>query len=169
MTWLSGFIIANLIGIGSNLDNTGIGLTYGIDKVKIPHSVNLIINLFGFLTALLGAYMGKILSQYASQHTTELISCVILCGVGLFMIYSAYIQPLFSKGPSQHKLQKLGFKQAFILGIGLSFSNIAGSFSTTISNSASLWLTVISITAWGYIMIYVGNHIGIGIVSEIPR
>lgn len=166
MTWVTGFIIANLIGIGANLDNISLGMAYGIAKTKIPHWVNTIINFFGFFTALLGAYLGEILSRYISQNIAELVSCMILSGIGLFILYTTYVHPRISKETSQHTLQKPGFKQAILLGIGLSFSNVASSFSATISNSASLWTTVFSISAWGYIMVFLGNIIGIGIVSR---
>lgn len=167
MTWMNSFIIANLIGIGSNLDNTGVGMAYGIEKIKFPHWVNFIINFFGFITAFIGAYLGEYISRYTSKNTAQLVSCLILCGVGLFILYSAYIQPRISKETSQSKLQKPGFKQAVLLGFGLSFSNIASSFSATISNSASLWPTILSITAWGYFMIFFGNVIGIGVISRL--
>jgi putative Mn2+ efflux pump MntP len=167
MTWITGFVIANLIGIGSNLDNTSVGMAYGIAKIRIPHWVNYIISTFGFFTALLGAYMGEVISRYTSENTAELVSCMILSGIGLFILYSAYVQPLLSKETSQRELQKPGFKQAILLGFGLSFSNIASSFSATISNSAALWTTVFSISAWGCIMIFLGNILGIGIVSKL--
>ncbi|MDQ0199228.1 manganese efflux pump MntP [Neobacillus ginsengisoli] len=166
MTWLNAFIIANLIGIGSNLDNTGVGMAYGIEKIKFPHWVNIIINFLGFFTAFLGAYMGKVFSQYTSKNSAQLVSCIVLCGVGLFILYTAYLHPRISKETSQIKLQKPGFKQAILLGFGLSFSNIATGFSSTISNSLSLWTTVISISAWGYFLIFFGNIIGIGVVSR---
>ncbi|WP_028402334.1 manganese efflux pump MntP family protein [Ectobacillus panaciterrae] len=166
MTWLNAFIIVNLIGIGSNLDNTGVGMAYGIEKIRFPHWVNIIINFLGFFTAFLGAYMGEIISQYTSKNTGQLVSCIVLCGVGLFILYTAYLHPLISNKTSQIKLKKPGFKQAILLGFGLSFSNIAGSFSATITNSMSLWTIVISISAWGYFMIFFGNIIGIGVVSR---
>jgi putative Mn2+ efflux pump MntP len=167
MSWLNAFIMVNLIGIGSNLDNTGVGMAYGIEKIRFPSWVNIIINFIGFLTAFIGAYMGEIISRYTSQNTAQLVSCIVLCGLGLFILYTAYLHPLISSNEtSQIKLQKPGFKQAILLGFGLSFSNIAGGFSATISNTVSLWTTAISITAWGYFTIFLGNIIGIGVVSR---
>jgi putative Mn2+ efflux pump MntP len=167
MTWFTAFIIVNLIGIGSNLDNTSVGMAYGIAKIRLPHWVNFIINFLGFFTAFLGAYLGEIISQYTSENTAQLVSCVVLCGVGLFILYTAYLHPLISKETSPLKLEKPGFKQAILLGLGLSFSNIASGFGATMSNSLSLWATVFSISVWGYIMIFLGNIIGIGVVSRL--
>jgi putative Mn2+ efflux pump MntP len=141
-------------------------MAYGIEKIRFPHWVNIIINFFGFLTAFLGAYVGEMISHFISKNTAQLVSCIVLCGVGLFILYTAYLRPLISNETSQIKLQEPGFKQAILLGFGLSFSNIAGSFSSTITNSVSIWTTVISISAWGYLMIFLGNIIGIGVVSR---
>lgn len=166
MSWFNAFILANLIGIGSNLDNTSVGMAYGIEKIRIPHWVNIIVNFFGFCTAFIGAYMGEVISQYTSKNTAQLVSCVVLCGIGLLVLYTAYLRPLISKQTFQFKLQKPGLKQGILLGFGLSFSNIASGFSATVSNSVSLWTTVLSISVWGYFMIFLGNIIGIGVVSR---
>ncbi|WCK56346.1 manganese efflux pump [Aneurinibacillus sp. Ricciae_BoGa-3] len=167
MNWLNAFIIANLIGIGSNLDNTSVGIAYGIQKIKFPHRINMVINLLGACTALLGAYMGEVISHYTSLNTAQFVSCAVLCGIGSFTLYSAYLHPLIYKRTSKVELHRPGIKQGVLLGIGLSFTNVASGFSATIANSATLWTTVISIAAWGYIMIFLGNIIGIGIVSKL--
>jgi putative Mn2+ efflux pump MntP len=124
MAWLNAFIMVNLIGIGSNLDNTGVGMAYGIEKIKFPHWVNFIINFLGFLTAFLGAYLGEIISQYTSQNTDQLVSCIVLCGVGIYILYTAYLHPRISNKTSQIKLQKPGFKQAILLGMVYRFQTL---------------------------------------------
>jgi putative Mn2+ efflux pump MntP len=167
MTWINSFIIANLIGIGSNLDNSSVGMAYGIKNIKFPHRVNFIINVVGLIISLLGAFMGTFISRYTSKNTSQLVSCLVLCGVGLYILYTAYLQPFISKETSQQfKLENPGFKQGILLGFGLSFSNFASSLSATVSNSVSLWTTVLSISAWGYFMILFGNYIGIGFISR---
>lgn len=167
MNWLTVFMMANLIGIGANLDNTAVGIAYGIKKIKFPHLVNLIVNFVGLCTALLGAYMGEVIAQYTPPTTAKLISCIILCGIGLFILYSTYLHPKISRNDDQITLSKPGIKQGILLGLGLSFTNLASGFSATLSNSATLWTTVLSIAAWGYIMIFIGNLLSIGMISNL--
>ncbi len=46
-----------LIGIASNLDNAGVGIAYGIRKIRISWFNNFIIAFFGFLFTLLAGFL----------------------------------------------------------------------------------------------------------------
>ncbi|GMA64556.1 manganese efflux pump [Alicyclobacillus fastidiosus] len=153
--WLSPFITANLIGFGSNLDNCSVGIAYGSNKIKFPHWVNAIVNAVGFFTTLLGAYTGEIISHYLNQSQASWSSCIVLVCIGVFFWYSAYIHPRNSQ------------KQGLVLGLALSFTNLVTGFGATFSNAASFWATVASVTVWGYIMIWVGNIVGIGVLARL--
>lgn len=167
MSWLSALISANLIGIGSNFDNSGTGMAYGSDSVKFPHWVNAIVNAVGFCTALLGAYMGEVISHYLTVYQAEWAACIVLVCIGLFFWYSAYVHPVLSKKKQKIRIKKPGWKEGIILGLALSFTNVASGFGATVSNAASIWATVMAITVWGYIMIWLGNVIGIGVIARM--
>ncbi|ARO64880.1 Integral membrane protein [Bacillus cereus] len=47
-----------LIGIASNLDNAGVGIAYGIRKIRISWFNNFIIAFLGFLFTLLAGFLG---------------------------------------------------------------------------------------------------------------
>jgi putative Mn2+ efflux pump MntP len=166
MGWLSAFITANLIGIGSNFDNCGTGIAYGCDKIKFPHWVNAIVNAIGFCTALLGAYVGKVISHYLTAKQADWSACIVLICIGLFFWYSKYVHPRISRKHEQMQIQKPGLKQGIIFGFALSFTNVASGFGATVSNAATIWATVLSITLWGYIMIWFGNVVGIGFLAR---
>ncbi|GMA66303.1 manganese efflux pump (plasmid) [Alicyclobacillus fastidiosus] len=167
MSWLSAFITANLIGIGSNFDNCGTGIAYGSDKIKFPHWVNAIVNAIGFCTALLGAYMGEVISHYITFTEASWAACVVLICIGLFFWYSKYLHPRISRTRKQIGIQKPGWKQGIVLGFALSFTNVAVGFGATVSNASTIWVTAVSIAIWGYIMIWLGNVIGIGILARM--
>lgn len=167
MGWLNGFIIANWIGIGSNLDNCGTGLAYGSEKIKFPHWVNAIANGVGCCTALLGAYAGEVISHYLTLYQAEWAACIILVCIGLFFWYVGYIHPLTSRHKQKMKIKKPGWREGIILGLALSFTNVAGGFGATVSNASTVWATTAAITIWGYIMIWLGNVIGIGLIARL--
>ncbi|WAH37203.1 manganese efflux pump MntP [Alicyclobacillus dauci] len=167
MGWLSACITANLIGIGSNFDNCCTGIAYGSGKIKFPHWVNAIVNTVGFFTTLLGAYAGEIISHYLNASQASWTACSVLVCIGLFFWYSAYIHPHISQKQEQTRLQKPGWRQGIVLGLALSFTNLVTGFGATISNAASFWATVTSVTIWGYIMIWLGNVIGIGVLARL--
>lgn len=167
MSWLGAFITAIFIGIGSNLDNCGTGIAYGSEKIKFPHWVNGIVNVVGFGTALVGAYAGKTVSGFLTVFQAEWAACIVLVCIGLFFWYAGYIHPLISKQTQKMQIKKPGWKEGIVLGFALSFSNIASGFGATVSNAATIWLTVFSITLWGYVMVWVGNIVGIGVVTRL--
>jgi putative Mn2+ efflux pump MntP len=166
MHWLSSFIIANLIGLGSNLDNCGVGVAYGTEQIKIQHWVNAMINTVGLCAALFGTYAGNLCSLYISEAVAKWVACLILCAIGAFSLFSAYVPPQFS---SHHvrliHLQNPGFRQGVILGLALSPTNFAIGFSATVANAAAVWTTVSSIAVWGYIMVWLGNTVAIRFIS----
>jgi putative Mn2+ efflux pump MntP len=167
MGWLSVFVSANLSGIGSNLDNCGAGIAYGSDRIEIPHWVNGIVNAVGFGTALLGAYAGKVISHFLTASQADWAACIVLVCIGLFFWYAAYVHPLVSKQRQTVQIKKPGWKDAIILGFALSFTNVASGFGATVANAATIWATTAAITIWGYIMIWLGNKIGIGFLSRL--
>ncbi|WDL99784.1 manganese efflux pump MntP [Alicyclobacillus sp. ALC3] len=167
MSWLSAFVTVNLIGIGSNFDNCGTGISYGSDKIKFPHWVNTVVNAVGFCTAVLGAYAGEVISHYLTVAEAQWAACIVLVCIGLFFWYAGYIHPLVSKEQRQMEIKKPGWKEGIILGLALSFTNVASGFGATVSHVAALWSTVISITLWGYIMIWLGNVVGIGVIARL--
>lgn len=167
MTWFSAFLTVNLIGIGSNLDNSGTGIAYGSDRIKFPHWVNAIVNTVGFFTALLGASMGEVVSHYLTVYQAEWAACTVLVCIGLFFWYSAYVHPLVSKKKQKIQIKEPGWREGILLGLALSFTNIASGFGATLADAATLWATVVSITIWGYVMIWLGNVIGIGLIARL--
>ncbi|WP_067934549.1 manganese efflux pump MntP [Alicyclobacillus kakegawensis] len=168
MNWLSSFMIANLIGIGSNLDNCGVGLAYGTKNITIQGWVNAVINGIGFGTTLLGTYSGSLISRYIPEAGAKWVACLVLCAIGIFSLYSAYLQPRMASRPAPSvKLSRPGLKQAVMLGLALSCTNIASGFSATVAHSASIWTTALSITGWGYIMIWLGNSVAIRFFSHL--
>lgn len=167
MDWFRFFLMANLIGISSNLDNTSVGFAYGLKNIRFPFWVNVMINFIGFCTALIGAYLGSFLSRYISPGEAEWASFGILCGVGMFILYSEYVHPLIFGKKREIKIQKLGIRQGIFLGVTLSFTNIVTGFGTTIANQSFIWPIVFSIAVWGYIAIWFGNTIGNGWISKL--
>ncbi|MDQ0190454.1 manganese efflux pump [Alicyclobacillus cycloheptanicus] len=160
MSWLSTVLTAILIGLGSNLDNCGTGMAYGSHNMKFPHWVNGIINAIGFCTALLGAYAGHVVSHYISTVEASWTACIVLSSIGLFFWYSQYIHPRISPRRENLRLLQPGWRQGFILGLGLSFTNLTVGFGATVSNLSTTWVIAASIGFWGYIMLWAGNVVG---------
>lgn len=165
MGWAS-FIAVNLIGIGSNFDNTGVGLAYGSDKIKIPHWVNAISNVVGGTMALLGAFIGDKVAIFMPATMADWFACIALCGIGMFFLYAAYIHPRLSKQATKLRIPAPGLWQGILLGLVMSLDNVILGFGSTVSGTASLWVSAISIALWGYVMLWLGHVLGYGIFAK---
>jgi putative Mn2+ efflux pump MntP len=161
-------LMANLIGIASNLDNGGVGLAYGTKNIRLPHWVIGVINVVGFCATLIGTYAGGAIAHHTPAKEAQWAACVVLCGIGLFFLYSAYLKPRAARNREQTAiLQKPGLKQSIALGLALSITNIGTGVGAALSNAAFQWSVVVAISLWGYVLIWLGNVIGIGVVERL--
>lgn len=167
LEWFSSFFIVNLIGISANLDNTGAGMAYGLNNFRIPSWLNMIINSIGFFFTLIGVYLGSVISQVISPRETGLVSfCVFFC-IGIVTIYNRHSSLNYGKNKSETTIQQLELRDAILLGIALSFTNIAAGIGTAVAYETLIWQLIISITIWGYISIWLGNAIGKNFFSKM--
>ena len=163
--WLSTFLIVNLIGISTNIDNTSVGIAYGLKNFRIPIWFNMIINIIGFLSTLVGVFLGYVISQFISQKETGLASFCILFCIGLFTIYKDY--SCYTGGKKNLEMKEPSIRHAVFLGFALSFTNIANGLIATVAYNSIIWSVIISVTVWGYIAIWLGNSVGNTFFSKI--
>lgn len=82
-----------LLAVSLSLDALGVGLTYGLRKIKVPLSSKLIICFFSILYAGAALLAGRSLSTIISPDISKLIGVIILLGMGIWII----LQALFKK------------------------------------------------------------------------
>ncbi|MBX6353206.1 MAG: manganese efflux pump [Thermoflavifilum sp.] len=149
------WLLVNLVGIASNLDNTGVGVAYGAAGVRFPHRVNLVVNAIGLGAAALGAYAADRVEQLVSPSTAQFVACAILCAVGTWMLLSRGFRPVSTSqvaGP-------LKLQDGILLGLALSFTNLASSAGAALANHGATWRIIFSIAVWGYLLIWAGNRL----------
>ncbi|WP_459502194.1 manganese efflux pump [Bacillus sp. C1] len=170
-----------LIGIASNLDNAGVGIAYGIRKIRISWFNNFIIAFFGFFFTLLAGFLGNWISLFISDFMANVIGALVLSVIGVFVL----CQPLLSKqGNSSKKSgntfigilrdpesadfdksKTIGFSEANVLGVALSINNIAGGFDAGVTN-LNLWWTAIVSGGFSFICISVFSYMGKRFLAE---
>jgi len=75
-----------LLGIAANLDNLGIGLAYGIRRVKISLVSNLIIALLSGIATSLASFTGHLLNRILPDYLGNVIGGCIVGAVGVWVI-----------------------------------------------------------------------------------
>ncbi len=167
MEWFSSFLIVNLIGISANLDNTGVGIAYGLNNFRIPAWFNMIINIIGFFYTLIGVYLGSVISQIISPADIGLVSFFVFFCIGIVTICNRYSSLIYRKKHSGTKIQQPRLRDAIFLGFALSFTNIAAGIGLAVAYDTLIWELIISITLWGYISIMIGNAVGKNLISKM--
>jgi putative sporulation protein YtaF len=173
-----------LIAIAANLDNLGVGIAYGIQKIKISHMSNLIIAIISFIATWLSAEAGKLISFYLSPTIANIIGAFILFGVGVWVLIQPFVtaykanQPIIDLqlsgtriyvGPTEilrypEKVdidlsRDVSSWEAVLLGIALSINALAGGFDAgAVGISALLESTFVGM--FSFLTIIIGWYVG---------
>ena len=170
------FIFNFLIGIASNLDNAGVGIAYGIRKIRISWFNNFIIAFLGFIYFISWIF-GNWIALFISEFTANLIGAIVLGIIGVFILCQPFLGQRNTVGSKDGNVlmgilrdpekadfdgsKTISFSEAIVLGIALSINNIAGGFDAGVTN-LNLWLTATISGVFSFICIsgfaYVGKR-----------
>lgn len=169
MHWLSIIII----GIAANLDNLGIGVSFGAKSTKIPFTSNLAISLLSMIAAFLSLTAGSIISAYIPSAVANWGGGLLLVLIGLRglladrrlkslkersgKVLSLLDNPIQADIDGNHILS---LKESISLGAALALNCIAsglGAGATGLSPTAA----TVSIGVLSLITIYLGVRIGL--------
>lgn len=173
-----------LISIAANLDNLGVGIAYGIQKIRISYIANFIIAAISLAAAWLSGEIGEAISVYLSPEATSIIGAILLLGVGIWIFTQPIItaiktnQPIIDLqllgeriyiGPTEilnyperadmDNSQNIGYWEAIVLGTALSINALAGGFDAGAIGISSL-LEAVLVGIFSFITIYAGNYFG---------
>jgi putative sporulation protein YtaF len=173
MIWL--VILA--FALSSSIDNLGVGISYGIQGVRIGLRANLIIAVICFLFSEFGILFGKWISSVLPGIFPILIGSFLLIVIGIRIILLAVPRKARSKKETAEDKQKvstilknpehadmdqsgeIGLKEACILGVALSANAITNGLSAGLFGLSPL---AISLTAaiGSFLMVLAGVTLG---------
>lgn len=144
-----------LLVIVLSLDAFTAGLSYGIEKVKVPLSSLLIIAFISGAMLTVSLFAGHILLPFISPLFTKILSFLVLFLLSLYKFYDAFPSLHFKKrhlttevitqNINKHPKEILSVPEAVLLATALSIDNISAGICTgTILISVQLTLLVTS-------------------------
>lgn len=177
-----------LICLTANLDNLGVGIAYGIRRIKVPVTSNLAIAAIAFTFTYVSVLAGSYIGQFMSRGLANVGGALLLIGVGIWVMASQHrdagesaAEPATDQAqhgaplvlavlqePDKADLDHSGvisFGEALILGVGLSINCVTNGFS------AGLWrlnpLPTAAITAlFSYGTLWAGDWVGMTYAAE---
>ena len=85
-----------LFAVSTSLDNFGTGVSYGLRKICIPFSLNLVIAISNSSGTLLTMLFGKVISKVLRPDIATLIGALMLIAIGIWI----FITGVRKKGPT---------------------------------------------------------------------
>ena len=159
---------AIVLSVSSSIDSLGIGITYGLRKLKITHSSKLILFIISAIMTYFSILIGSNLNLILSPLITRLLGSLILIIIGFIIFFEILL-----KGPIYYDFDfssKLNIKEAFYLGISLSIDSFCIGLGSSILG-INLFVFPILVSVFQLIFLSFGLIIGkkINIFSNIPN
>jgi putative sporulation protein YtaF len=164
------------IGVASNLDNAGVGIAYGVRKIKIPWYSNMMIALISLLATGIAGFAGHVISKVITPLAANLMGTFVMITVGIWVM----IQPYRKTKPAQPSKQLIGFMtrllqkpeeadfdqsstisltESMFLGIALALNALAGGFDAGVT-TLNIWGTALSVGLFSYLLLWLAAYLG---------
>lgn len=157
------------IGVASNLDNAGVGIAYGVRKIRIPWYSNLAIAIISFLATLWSGLFGSLISIWIEPWVGQLIGTVVIVAVGVWVLLQPFREkntpPIesptgsnftrFLSNPEEadrDSSKSISLGESVLLGIALAMNALAGGFNAGITH-INVWLTSLSVGFFSFVLL----------------
>lgn len=168
------------ISLANNLDNTGVGIAYGVARIRISALVNLWISIITVAITGGAVYCGGALARFLPGHMPNILSAAILCAIGLWVMLPTILHAQRFKQPVSPSPERAGsrfsllnilddprkadrdnsrhidFFEASLLGIALSINNIGGGISAGLLHLSAVSTALLS-AAISFVVIALGG------------
>lgn len=178
------FLSALLYSLSSNLDNLVIGIAYGVKKIKIGITPNLIIATVTSIGTLISMSVGKFISDFLPTSLTNMLGAVIIMLLGLYFLIQSILK-LIPKSYSNSLALKnvdeimdyaeksdsdnsgtLNIKEAFVVSLGLMLNNLGTGLAASITG-VNVSITVICTFILSIALLMLGKSIGHNVLGSI--
>jgi len=165
-----------LFAVSSNMDNFAVSLSYGVKKIRVSFSSNIIIGLITFLGTLLSMLIGKSLLIVIPVSLANILGGVIITGIGCAYLIKFILGAVKKKASRQTEDETYGrydkdqsgdidWREAFALGFALSINNVGLGISASITG-LNAYITAACSLLCSLIFIYISNLLGKNCVSK---
>lgn len=103
--------------VALSLDGLGVGISYGVRKIKIPVLSLLVISITSGLAIGFSMLCGHMAAKYISVKAAEIVGAVILIAVGIWILFQTWTQNRKSKRVCTDDIAEEGCRQIFNLKI----------------------------------------------------
>ena len=159
MEWL--FILG--FALSSSIDNFGVGISYGVRKIRIRWLSNLLIAAICFLFSMVGIMFGRWISTVLPGLFPVIIAVVLLTLIGIRIILLVVSQRNNRIGElgstDQENVRYIGWIESSVLGVALSANALTNGLGAGLLGLSPLAISLAS--AFGsFITVWLGVTVG---------
>jgi putative sporulation protein YtaF len=166
------------IALANNLDNTGVGMAFGMARIRLPSLMNLWIALVTFVITGLAVACGGRIAAFLSLPLAHALGGALLCAIGGWMVLTSLrsqngeMEEADPGGPvslhriltdptsaDQNRSHDIDLREATVLGVALSLNNLGGGFSAGLVHLSALWTALFSAVI-SFLVLWFGGWAG---------
>jgi putative Mn2+ efflux pump MntP len=144
-----------LIGISTNFDNLGIGLSYGIRKTHIPWLFYILTALTSFSACVFGGMTALRIGHFISVSTSDLFGSLILVCIGFWSI----IQAFTPQNRDFAHCETLGFSEMMFIALAEGLADLSIGFGTGFAKQ-SVFGTAFSVGFFSFLFLSIPVYFG---------
>lgn len=181
---MASLLSAFLFSLTSNLDNVVIGIAYGIKKIKIRISSNLLIALITTLGTLLSMTAGKLIAGFMPLYMSNVIGAFIIIVLGFYFLTQSLLNlkcptetnelalkdvkeaAHYAETSDKDKSGDLNLKETFFVAMGLTINNLGTGIAASITG-VNIQITVLFTFILSLVMMSVGRSIGHNVLGKV--
>lgn len=141
-----------LLAISLSIDAFGLGIAYGLRKIKFPIISMIIICLFSFFYSTLALFAGQYISCIISTNVSKYIGISILFSMGLWIIRNPLDVDINDSGC-------LHIKESILLSLALSIDSIGVGVASALSGLISLLVPLFT-GIFQFLFLLIGTTLG---------
>jgi putative sporulation protein YtaF len=173
-----GFLAILLIAVANNLDNTGVGIAFGMARIRLSPLMNFWVALVTFVITGLSVACGGRVAAFLPLPLAHAFGGTLLCVLGGWMVLSSlraqngHSVDTDPGGPvslhrilanpisaDQNQSHDIDLREATVLGAALSLNNVGGGFSAGLVHLSALWTALLSAVV-SYLVLWFGGWAG---------
>lgn len=150
-----------ILAIASSIDSLGIGITYGIKNTKISFTSKIILFTISIIVSSISVFFGKVISTFLPEKLTNLLGCIILFIIGIFVIIKSIHEKKFGNETNYdfNKSNLIDPQESIFLGLALSLDCFGIGISSSLIGTTYI-IFPIFISFFQFIFLNIGIIIG---------
>lgn len=148
---MASILLSILIGISSNFDNIGIGLSCGVRKARIPWLFYILTALTSFLACVFGSVTALRIGHFILASTSNLFGSFILVCIGFWTIIQAFT--------TKNDLEAtIGFSEMMFIALAQGLTDLSIGFGVGFAKQ-SVFGTAVSVGLFSFLFLLIPAYV----------